>query len=86
MPNNNVTFLIKKSDVIENSRIEWKGIVLAVPSNQIKVTFIIILPFNLDICDFSLFHIEIERKCGRVFVWGWGGGGGGGGKGMLAPL
>ena len=51
---------------------------LAVPSNQIKVTFIIILPFNLDICDFFLFHIEIERKCGRVFVGGGGGGKGGG--------
>ena len=30
-----------------HSRIEWRGIVLTVPSNQIKVTFIIILPFNL---------------------------------------
>ena len=38
-------FLILKSDVliIENSRVELKGIVLLVPSNQIKVTFIIIL-------------------------------------------
>ena len=36
-----------KSDNIENSRIEMKGIVLPVPSNQIKVTFIIILPFKL---------------------------------------
>ena len=35
-----ITFLILKSDNIENSRIELKGIVL--PSNQIKVTFIII--------------------------------------------
>ena len=41
------TFLTLKSDNIENSRIELKGIVLPVPSNQIKVTFIIILPFNL---------------------------------------
>ena len=40
-----ITFLILKSDNIENSRIELKGIVLHVPSNQ--VTFIIILPFNL---------------------------------------
>ena len=40
-----LTFLILKSDNIENSRIELKGIVLPVPSNQIKVTFIIILPF-----------------------------------------
>ena len=30
-----ITFFILKSDNIENSR-EWKGIVLQVPSNQIK--------------------------------------------------
>ena len=42
-----ITFFILKSDNIENSRIELNGIVLQVPSNQIKVTFIIILPFNL---------------------------------------
>ena len=42
-----ITFLILKSDNIENLRIELKGIVLQVCSNQIKVTFIIILPFNL---------------------------------------
>ena len=42
-----ITFLILKSDIIENSRIELRGIVLPVPSNQIKVTFFIILPFNL---------------------------------------
>ena len=37
-----ITFTILKSDIIENSRIELGGIVLPVPSNQIKVTFIII--------------------------------------------
>ena len=42
-----ITCLILKSDDIENSRKELNGIVLPVPSNQIKVTFIIILPFNL---------------------------------------
>ena len=70
------TFLILKSDIIENSRIELKGIVLPVPSNQIKVTFIIILPSTWYICDFFLFHIEIEGKCGWII---------GGGEGMLAP-
>ena len=35
-----ITFVILKSDNIENSSIELKGIVLPVPSNQIKVTFI----------------------------------------------
>ena len=58
-----ITFLILKSDIIENSRIELRGIVLPVPSNQIKVAFIIILPFNLvHLCVFFLFHIEIEGK------------------------
>ena len=42
-----ITFLILKSDIIENSRIELKGIVLPAPLNHIKVTFIIILPFDL---------------------------------------
>ena len=42
-----ITFLILKSDIIENSRIELRGIVFPVPSNLITVTFIIILPFNL---------------------------------------
>ena len=42
-----IPFLILKSDNIENSRLELKEIVLPVPSNQIKVTFIINLPLNL---------------------------------------
>ena len=42
-----ITFLILKSDIKENSRIELRGIVLQVPSNPIIVAFIIILPFNL---------------------------------------
>ena len=76
-----ITFLILKSDIIENSRIELRGRVLPVPLNQIKLTFIIILPFNLVhpstwyICDFFLFLTEIEGKGG----WSNGGGGGGGG-------
>ena len=61
-----ITFIILKSDIIENPRIELRGIVLPVPSNQIKVTFIVILPFNLVRCDFFLFHIEIEGKGGRI--------------------
>ena len=75
-----ITFLILKSDNIENSRIDLKGIILQVPSNQIKVTFIISLPFNSRyICDFFQFHIEIEGKCRWII------GGGGEPKGMLAP-
>ena len=71
-----ITFLILKSDIIENSRKELRGIVLTVPSNQIKVTFIIILPSTWYICNFCLFQIEIEGKCGWII---------GGPKGMLAP-
>ena len=41
-----ISFVILKSDNIEKSKIELKGIVLPVPSNQIKVTFIF-LPFNV---------------------------------------
>ena len=72
-----ITFLILKSDV-ENLRIELKGIVLPVPSNQIKVSFIIILPFNLVHLWFFLFHIEIEGKGGWII-------GGGGAKGYVGP-
>ena len=72
-----ITFLILKSDSIKNSRTELKEIVLQVSSNQIKVTFIIILPFNLVHLWFFLFHIEIEGKCGWLI---------GGPKGLLAPL
>ena len=42
-----ITFLILKYDNKENSIIELKGIALQVPSNQIKVSFIVILPFIL---------------------------------------
>ena len=72
-----ITFLILKSDIIENSRTESRGIVLPVPSNQIKVTFIIILPFNLvHLWFFSVSHRN-WKKGGWII---------GGHKGMLAPL
>ena len=78
-----ITFLILKSDIIENSLIELRGIVLTGPSNQIKNTFIIILlfyPSTWYIYDFFLLHIKIEGK--RVWIIG---GGGGGGKGYVGP-
>ena len=68
-----IIFLILKFDIIENSRIELKGIVLPVPLNQIKVTFIILLPFNGTFVIFFLFHIEIEGKYGWIIGWGGGG-------------
>ena len=91
-----ITFLILKSDKIENSRIELKGIVLQVRSNQIIVTFIIILPFNL----VHLSFFPVSHRNGRkmwVHYWGAkgyvgppsqiiGGGGGGGGGWPPAPL
>ena len=41
-------------------------------------------PSTWYICDFFLFHIEIEGKGGWI-IGGGGGGGEGGAKGMLAP-
>ena len=59
---------------------ELKEIVLPVPSNQIKVTFIIILPFNLvHLCFFSCFTQKLKENVGGLL------GGGGGGKGYVAP-
>ena len=69
-----ITFLILKSHNIENSRIELKGIVLPVLSNQIKVTFIINLSFNLVQLWFFLVSHRNWRKM-WVNYWGWGRGG-----------
>ena len=65
-----ITVLILKSDIIEDSRIELRGIVLTVPSNQIKVTFIIILPFNL--VPFWFFPVS-HRNWRKGWVDYWGG-------------
>ena len=82
-----ITFLILKSDIIENSSIEFRGIVLPVPSNQIKITLILLLfyPSTWYICNFSLFHIEIKGKDGWIIWGGGGGGGGGGGQRVCCP-
>ena len=72
-----ITFLILKSYIIENSRIELKRIVLPVPSNQIKLHLLLFYPSTWYICDFFLFHIEIVGKSGLII--------GGGAKGMFAP-
>ena len=76
-----ITFLILKSE-IENSRIEMRGIVLPVPSNQIKVTLLLFYRSYWYICDYFLLHLEIERKG----EWIIGGRRGVCAKGMLAPL
>ena len=54
-----ITFLILKSDILENSRIELYGLVLQAPSNQIKVTLILFYPSTWYVCDFFLFHTEM---------------------------
>ena len=71
-----ITFLILKSN-IENSRIELKGIVLPLLSNQIKVTLLLFYPSIWYICDIFLFYIEIEGKCEWII--------GGGGKEYVGP-
>ena len=78
-----ITFLILKSYIIENSRIELKRIVLPVPSNQIKLHLLLFYPSTWYICDFFLFHIEIVGKCGLIIR---GGGGGGQRVCLLPPL
>ena len=80
-----ITILILKSDIIENSRIELRGIVLLVQI-KLKLHLLLFYPSTWYICDFFLFHKEIERKGGWIIGGGGGGGGGGGAKGMLAPL
>ena len=71
-----IAFLILKSYIIQNARIELRGIVLPVPSNKLKLHLFIIFSSAWYICDFFLFHIEIEGKCGWII---------GGAKGMLPP-
>ena len=72
-----ITFLILKSDIIENSRIKLRGIVLPVLQIKLKLHLLLFYPSAWSICDFFLFHIEIEGKGGWII---------GGPKGMLAPL
>ena len=54
---------------------------------KLKLHLLLFYPSTWYICDFFLFHIEIEGKGGLIFFFGGGGGGGGGGvgKGYVAP-
>ena len=65
-----ITFLILKFDIIENSRIELRGIVLPVSSNQIKLHLLLFYPSTWYIFDIFLFHIEIEGKGGWIIRGG----------------
>ena len=71
-----ITFLIFKSDIKENSRIEMRGIVLPVPSNQISYIYYY---FTFQLGTFVFFPVAHRnlRKMGWII---------GGPKGMLAPL
>ena len=58
---------------------DLKGIILQVPSNQIKSYIYYYFTLQLGtFVIFFLFHIEFEGKCGWII-------GGGGAKGMLPP-
>ena len=61
-----ITFLILKSYIIENSRIELIRIILPVPSNQIKLHLLLFYPSTWYICDFFLFYLEIVGKSGWI--------------------
>ena len=78
-----IAILILKSYILQNSRIELRGIVLPVPSNQSYIYYYFAPQLGaFGICDFFLFHTEIEGK----MCADYGGGGKGGTKGMLPPL
>ena len=47
---------------------------------KLKLHLLLFYPSTWYICDFFLFHIEIEGKGGWI-IWG----GGGGGKGYVGP-
>ena len=70
-----ITFLILKSDIIENSLIELRGIALPVPSSYIY--YFITLQLGTFVI-FSCFTWKLKEKVGGLL--------GGGAKGMLAPL
>ena len=83
-----ITFLILKSDIIENSRIELRGIVLPALQIKLKLQLLLFYPSTWYICDVFLFHIEIKGKGGWIIGGGeqmvfcppplsnyWGGGG-----------
>ena len=71
-----ITFLILKSDIIKNSRIELKGIVCQCLQIKLMLHLLLFYPSTWYICDFFLFHIEIDGK-GEWII--------GGPKGMLPP-
>ena len=76
-----ITFLILKSDIIANSRIELRGIVLHHLQIKLKLHLLLFYLSTWYICVFSCFTKKLKEKVGGIL-----GGGEGGAKGMLAPL
>ena len=70
-----ITFLILKSDIIENSRIELRGVVCQHLQIKLKLHLLLFYPSAWYICDFFLFYIEIEGKGWNI----------GGPKGYVGP-
>ena len=60
-----IKFLILRSDIIENSRIDMKEIVLPVPSNQIKVSYYY---FTLQLCTIVIFFPVSHRNRRKMWV------------------
>ena len=60
-----ITFLILKSDSIETSRIELKGIVLP----KLKLHLLLFYPSTWYICDFSCSTQTLKENMGEV-LWG----------------
>ena len=86
-------FFILKSYVIKISRTELTGIVYQYLQIKLKLHLLLFYPSAWYICEFLLFHIEIEGKCGWITGRAEGYvappqiiGGGGGEAGPLAPL
>ena len=65
-----ITFLILKSDIIENSRIELRGIICQYLQIKLKLHLLLFYLSTRYICDFFLFHIEIEGKGGWIIGGG----------------
>ena len=74
-----IIFLILKSAIIETSRVELRGIVCQYLQIKLELHFLLSNPSTWYSCDFFLFHIESEGKCGWIIM-------GGGAKGMFPPL
>ena len=70
------------------SRIELTGIVYQYLQIKLKLHLLLFYPSAWYICDFFLFHIEIEEKCGWIIgrAKGYVAGGRGWGGGLATPL